>query len=291
MTAVALLLVLAAAFAHALWNLSAKRVRATVPFVWIFTALSSVLYAPLAAWVFAAAAPEGSVPQMLAVAAVSAAIHSAYFPSLQRAYGDGDLSLVYPVARGSGAMFALAGAIALLGERPSPVALGGALAIGVGVVVLADPALLLRGASTRRGLPLALVTGGLIACYTLWDAHAIKALIVPPLLLTWLSDVGRSLLLAPVAASSWAEVRAVWTAHRREALLVAVLSPLAYMLVLSAVALAPVSGVAPAREVSVLVGIVMGVRVLGEGGFERRFAAGTVIVLGLVALTLGGPGA
>ncbi|MBI2238113.1 MAG: EamA family transporter [Actinobacteria bacterium] len=281
----ALLLVLGAALAHASWNLVAKRVPATLPFVWAFTALSVATYVPLAAWVVGSGSSIGGTG--LAVATVSAALHTGYFLLLQHAYGVGDLSVVYPVARGSGALLAAAGAVLVLGERQTPVFLGGIVLITFGVLVLAGSAGPLRSGSERRGALLALATGGVIACYTLWDGNAVKTLVVPPLLLTWLSDVGRAALLAPAVARDRESLRAVWTLYRRDTFLVAFLSPLAYLLVLSAVTIAPVSGVAAARETSVLFGVLFGASVLGERRFGRRIAAATLIALGLTALTLG----
>ena len=82
-------------------------------------------------------------------------------------------------------------------------------------------------------------------------------------------------------------VRAEWQAHRREALVVAVLSPLAYILVLTALVFTPVSYVAPAREIGILIGVIFGARLLAEGHARRRLLAAGAMVLGIVALALG----
>jgi hypothetical protein len=83
------------------------------------------------------------------------------------------------------------------------------------------------------------------------------------------------------------EVRAAWRVHRPEALGVAILSPLAYMLVLTALVFTPVSYVAPAREISILFGTLMGGGLLAEGGLGRRLVAASFMVLGVVALAAG----
>ena len=78
-----------------------------------------------------------------------------------------------------------------------------------------------------------------------------------------------------------------WQTHRREAAGVALLAPLSYILVLTALAFTPVTYVAPAREISILIGTVMGARLLAEGDVQRRLAAASAMVLGVVALAVG----
>ncbi len=110
---------------------------------------------------------------------------------------------------------------------------------------------------------------------------------IPPILLDWGGNLGRALLLTPAALARRDEVRAVWLAHRREVVLVAVLTPMAYILVLTAMVFTPVSYVAPAREISILVGTAMGSRFLAEGDAPRRLTAASAIVLGVAALAVG----
>lgn len=286
MSLLALALVLAAAFAHATWNLLAKRAGGGAPFVWLFSVLTSVIYAPLA---LGAAAVQrldlGPAPVLFMLG--SAVLHIVYFLLLQRGYLAGDLSLVYPLARGTGLMLSTAAAIAFFDERPSPLALAGALVVMGSVFVLAGGR---RGAGGSGGgvaVGYGLLCGAVIASYTLWDKHAVAVLLVPPLVLDWGNNVVRVALLAPVAYRRRGEVRHHWRAHRREALGVAVLGPLSYILVLTALVFTPVSYVAPAREVSILVGTVMGARLLAEGDATRRLAAAGGIVLGVVALAMG----
>lgn len=130
-------------------------------------------------------------------------------------------------------------------------------------------------------------TGAFIAAYTLWDKHAVDALMLPPVLYLWASTAGQALLLAPVAARRWEEVRAVWYAHRKEVVGVALLSPLAYLLVLAALVFTAVSYVAPVREVGILFGVLIGSQLLVEGHLLRRLTASGTMVLGIAALALG----
>src|SRR4051812_6991061 len=153
----------------------------------------------------------------------SAVLHIFYYGALQSSYRHGDLSVVYPLARGTGPVLSVTAAILLLGERPSALGLaGGALII---VAVLA----LVAGGS-RAGAGAALATGAAIAAYTVWDAHAVGALDQPPVVYFWGAELIRATLLAPFARGA----PAVWRANRRAILGVGTLSPLAYVLVLFA---------------------------------------------------------
>lgn len=286
MTLFALALVLAAAFIHATWNLLAKRAGGGVAFVWLFGALSATIYAPLAVGIVLLGKPHIGNAELGAILG-SAVLHLAYYLVLQRGYRVGDLSLVYPLARGTGPMLSTAAAILIFGERPTPVALAGAAMVVGSVFVLTGSSRRGSGTSARWAVAYGLLTGLLIASYTLWDKRAVSVLMIPPLLLDWATSVSRAILLAPVAVRRWEEVRKEWRVHRLEALGVAALNPLSYILVLTAMIFTPVSYVAPAREISILVGAVMGARLLSERDAPRRLAAAGAMVLGVVALALG----
>jgi drug/metabolite transporter (DMT)-like permease len=127
----------------------------------------------------------------------------------------------------------------------------------------------------------------IIAGYTLWDKRAVSALGIPPLLYDWCGNLGRVLILTPLALGRPGEVRRLWREHRREVLVMAVLTPLSYILVLTALVFTPVSYVAPAREISILLGTVMGARLLAEGDSARRLVAAGAMVVGVAALAIG----
>jgi len=282
----ALSLVLAAALVHATWNLLAKRVSATTSapaFVWLYGALSAALYTPAALWVLRDAPPLGALDLGLVVG--SALVHLAYFLVLQRGYRDGDLSVVYPLARGTGPLLSATAAVFLLGERPSALAVAGMLLVVIGVLLFAAPA---AGKGSRRaGVAFGLGTGVLIAAYTVWDKYAVATRGISPLLMEWATSLARVLLLAPVAWKGRTLVREAWRRHRGAALGVGVLNPLSYLLVMIAMRTTPVSYLAPAREISILVGAVMGARILKEGDVARRLLAAAVMLLGVLALALG----
>jgi drug/metabolite transporter (DMT)-like permease len=296
-TALALGLVVIAAVCHATWNLVTKRVAGGPAFAWVFTSMSTVLYAPIGVAALLIVRPPLTGEAWLFIVG-NGVLHLSYLLALLRAYRAGDLSVVYPVARGTGPMLAALAAIALLGERPTPLAYGGIALIGIGVFSLAGAGGEADGGSISEegaaggvhpsgtGVGWGLATGGVIAAYTVWDKHAVSALALPALFYDWAGGVVLAIGLLPIAARRRDEVRSVWSHYRREALVVAVLSPLAYVLVLTALASSPVSYVAPAREVSILIGAMLGARLLGEGHLRRRIPAAVAIVVGVVVLAI-----
>jgi drug/metabolite transporter (DMT)-like permease len=282
----ALTLILAAAFIHATWNLLNKRASGHATFTWVVAVLSAVFYAPVAvAAVLFWQAQIGWVE--IGLMAGSAALHTGYFVLLNEGYRAGDLSLVYPLARGTGPLLSSVAAILFFGERPSALALVGGLLIVLGVIVLTGSPEQLRQGRAKKAIIYALVTGTFIAAYTLWDKQAVSTFALAPILLDWGSNLGRALLLTPFALRHWERARNEWRIHRFETVGVALLVPLSYILVLTAMQFTPVSYVAPAREISILIGTAMGTRLLAEGDVHRRLAAAGAMVLGVVALAFG----
>lgn len=285
----ALALVLTAALLHALWNIAAKKAGGG-PHLAFFTALfASTLWAPLA---LVSGGDEllRWGPAQWAVVSASAAVHALYFSALLKGYERADLTVVYPVARGSGPLVTAAAAVLLLDETLSGVALAGVLGVCGGVFLIAGGPALFRSTHDprlRAGLAWGGLTGALIAAYSVIDGYAIKVLLMGPVVFDWMCNLIRLPLLAP---SSW-RARTGWrsalAAQWRAALVVAVLGPLAYILVLYALKLAPLSHVAPARECSMLIAALLGGRLLGEGDRVSRLAGAGCIALGVMGLALG----
>jgi drug/metabolite transporter (DMT)-like permease len=282
----ALTLILAAALTHATWNLLNKRASGHATFTWLVAILSALLYAPATITILEVWRIQLNFITV-GLMAGSAALHSAYFVLLNQGYRAGDLSLVYPLARGTGPLLSSAAAILFLGERPSWIAVGGALLIIGGVIVLSTNLATLRESQARDAIVYALITGLFIAAYTLWDKQAVSHFAVAPLVLDWGANVGRAIFLTPFALRYPDETMTEWREHKYEAIACAVLIPLAYILVLTAMQFTPVSYVAPAREISILIGTLMGTRLLGEGDASRRLAGACAMVLGVVGLAIG----
>jgi drug/metabolite transporter (DMT)-like permease len=285
--AAALALVLGAAVLHATWNFLAKRsAGAGAPFVWLVDLASATVWTPVAVIAILVSSPKFGAAG-LALAAGSAVLHVGYFLFLQLGYRLGDLSTVYPLARGIGPLLATLGGIVLLGERPGALGILGAVLVAGGVLVLArSGARSAAAAGQASGVGAGVVTGLFIAGYTLWDAHAVAEVGISPLLYGWATAIGETTILSPVPLRDWPAVRAAWHEYSREVLAVAVLAPLAYLLVLIALTEAPVSAVAPTRELSIVLGVVLGGRLLRETDATLRVLAAAAVVAGVVALAL-----
>jgi drug/metabolite transporter (DMT)-like permease len=277
-----ILLIVAAGLSHATWNLVVKRSAVSgAPFIWLTAVGAAVILVPIG--VVVALLDPPSLPSLALAAAVSGCLHVAYFLSLQAGYRAGDVSVVYPLARGTGPLLSVLLAIALFGERPHPVALVGAGAVVVGVIVIGLAGGRAHWRAARPGVFWGLLIGVVIAGYTLWDAHAVTALALSPILLNAGTSTMEAVLLAPVAIRNWTTVRTVWREHWRDVVVVAVLSPLSYILVLFAMQLAPVSTVAPAREISVVFVGLAGWLLFKEPHPLARLT-GAAVVLGGIAL-------
>ena len=180
-----LTLVVLAAIIHATWNLLAKRAaHAGVAFVFAYNLFAFVTYAPWVIWVIARDGIAWSA-SIVAVLLLSACIHLAYSLCLQRGYQVADLSVVYPVARGTGPMLATVGAILLLGEDASAGGLAGLGLVIVGILLIATQGRFeaFRSREAHRGVRWGMGTGALIAAYTVVDGYAVKMLGVVPVVL------------------------------------------------------------------------------------------------------------
>lgn len=280
----ALALVVAAAFIHATWNLLSKKAAAGAAFVWCYSLASTVLYLPLAAWLLDGATHTISGAGWTVLVA-SGALHLGYNLMLQRGYQVGDLGVVYPVARGTGPLLSATGAFMLLGETTTMPRIIGMLLIVLGIFAIARVDRMF-GAASRGPIGAAgygAATGG-FAGYTLADAYAVKQLLIAPLLVDYLSGVLRLLMLTPSAWMRRAEIASLPRSTWRYAVAVGAIAPLSYILVLTAMQRAPVSLVAPAREMSMLVAALMGTFLLGEGDAVRRLLGAALIAAGVVSL-------
>jgi len=288
MSALALGLILVAAFIHATWNYAAKRSGGGLPFVWLTGLVSLCCYVPLSIAYMLWQAPA-IPPGVWLVIIGSGLIKTAYALLLQRGYKHGDFSLVYPLARGTGPLFSTLAAIAIFSERPTPLALAGGAIIIVSIFSLTGGTRLLHAdrAHLRQGLFYGFTCGCCIAALTVWDKHAVAHLHLPPLVYDCSTQVVMCLVLAPFAWPRRAEAAAAWRDHRWKVFAVALLAPLSYILVLTAMTFTPLSYVAPAREISILIGTFFGAKLLKEADAPRRLFAAGGMVVGVIALALG----
>lgn len=284
---VPLSMVMLAAVLHATWNLLAKRAAAAGPaFVLANNFFACIFYLPWVVWVIATGGMIWSVPIAVCIAA-SAFLHLGYSLALQRGYQVADLSVVYPIARGSGPAIAAIGGFVLLAETPTLLRIAGLITVVAGIGLIATQGNLsrFREAGARAGVRWGLLTGMLIAGYTVNDAYGVKLLLIAPIILDWFGNTARFAMLLPVVMARPDNARAAMREHWGRAAIVGLISPLGYILVLSALQMgAPLSLVAPARELSMMVGTLLGIVILREAAGPWRIIGCAVLVAGVVLL-------
>jgi drug/metabolite transporter (DMT)-like permease len=282
-----LALVVLAAFIHATWNLLSKRAAAGgSTFVFFSSLAAGIIYLPWLIWVLTDHEQIRSLWTTFCIL-LSGAIHLAYSLCLQRGYQVADLSVVYPVARGTGPMLSSLGAFLLLRETPTAHGLLGLLAVvtGIGLISTQGDLSAFRRPAGQEGVRWGFVTGALIASYTLVDGYGVKALGVQPVVLDWFSNFLRVVLLIPVMIANRKRMPELMKGRWSLAIGVGALSPLSYILVLTALDWgAPLSLVAPAREMSMMVGAIFGMVLLREKVNVWRLAGCLILILGVVLL-------
>ncbi|MEG0920056.1 MAG: DMT family transporter [Comamonas sp.] len=296
MTLTAFALIILAGIIHAFWNIVAKKAGGDSRFSLFSSVFNVIVWLPLGWWLGKDVVPLWGMQEWAFVAA-SALLHVLYFVVLLRGYRVADLTVVYPLARGSGPLISSMVAVVFLGEHLSTLGAAGIVGVVLGVFLIAGgPAMLLtvrQGGSgekrerTIKGLYYGLLTGLFIAAYTVVDSYAVKIMLMSPILLDYMGSILRCIVLAPLGLKDWRETKRLWQLQWKYALVVAIFSPIAYVLVLYAVQTAPISHVAPAREVSMLFAALIGGKLLGEGDRALRIAGAVLIALGVTALGLG----
>lgn len=293
MSLTAFCLIVLAGLIHACWNIAAKKAAGDARFVFFTGIFLMLFWAPLGWWMGRDEVPRWGALEWGFVVA-SGVLHVFYFVVLLRGYRKADLTVVYPLARGSGPLLSSLFAIAFLGERISALGALGIAGVVGGVFLIAGGPGLLRAAHdpaarkrVHKGMFYGVLTGVFIAGYTVVDGYAVKFLMMSPILVDYMGNFVRLALLAPNVLRDLPTARQLWRVQWRYALLVAVVSPIAYVLVLYAMREAPLSHVAPAREVSMLFAALIGGHLLGEGDRVARILGALCIAAGVTALALG----
>jgi drug/metabolite transporter (DMT)-like permease len=278
---VALALVISAAVIHAGWNALAKRAGDPLGFLWCAGGVGTLLYLPGVLYVLVRSGfPLAALPFVIA----TTILHSAYFFSLGRAYHSGDLSVVYPIARGLGVVLVPVLAFAILDERLSPAGV-----LGVGLVVLGIFALHWRRRRTAMsrlapGSGWAIVTGVIIAGYSLVDKAGVTHL--SPLAYIGLMELGAFIALGPAMRARRGRIRREWRTNRLAILAAGLLSPGAYLLVLFAFQLSKAAYVVAGREVSIVLSALIGSLWMNEGRLGQRLAGAAVVAAGVTCVAL-----
>ena len=276
-------MVLTAAVLHASWNAIVKGAgdRALAMAV---VAFAHVVAGGIALFFVPAPAPA-SWPYIVA----SAIIHWGYYAFLFLSYRYGDLSHVYPIARGIAPMLVAVGALVFADEMLVPKAWGGVIAVSLGIALLAfrrNGAL----AADRAAVLSALATGVMIATYSVNDGIGIRLSEAPSGYIAWIF-----FLELPITVAILMHRRvSPWRLPRRAAAFAfagGLLSVLAYGLVLYAKTMAPLAAVSAVRESSVIIAALIGVVLFRERPWGRRLAAAAVVALGVILLATAKSGA
>lgn len=273
-----LALVLLAAGCHAAWNAMLKAAENPLALAARATAFGALVTLPavLAAWLWQgrpSLAPIGWL-----IVAGSAGLELLYFVTLSTAYRRGELSVVYPIARGTAPLLAVAVGLLVLGERVHATAPAGILCLLVGIWAVRRPA----GKTSALGP--AIATGVLIAAYSSLDRVGVR--LGPPWLYGWLLW----LLIAAFLQifSRVARVQgAALTNDPRTSLAVGILMMAAYFPILFALSVAPLAIIAPLRESAIVLVAAWGIwRLRERRGAWLRVAGAVTIVGGILLLTL-----
>lgn len=285
MTIIGFSLIIFSAVCHATWNYATKKIKSDSTFIWLFSLTSSIIYFPFvlaSLFIYDINFQFHFIPFILG----STILHSVYFILLNRGYRVGNLSIIYPLARGTGPLFSTIIAIIFLKESASLVAIIGILLIILGIVsITGNPASIINS-NKDSSLVYAFLCGLAIASYTIFDKIAVSKLMLPPILLDWLSNLGRVLLLTPYALGRKDKLKQLILHHKKGVLTVAILSPLSYILVLTAMVSIPVYYVAPIRELSILIGTFLGVKFLSEKLTKIKLVGICLMTIGIITLSL-----
>jgi len=273
--------VLVAAFAHAAWNALVKGDDDRLVTLGAVNAARFLLCVPV---VLALPLPDRASWPYLATSAV---LHVGYYTFLLSAYRFGDLSKVYPLARGLSPLIVAAGAFAFAGERLGPMALAGVAIAGAGIASLSFGDAASRADEHRRGVFFAVGTALFIAGYTVTDGLGVRLSGHAVSYVAWLAILdGLPMLLAAAMLRRAAFARHL-AARAWKSAAGGALQLTAYGLVVWVLSVAPMAAVSALRETSVLFAAIIGVKLLGEPLGVRRIAAAALVAMGVAMIEWG----
>ena len=284
MTGFALIIVLIAGFLHAGWNYMLKKSQHKIAFIWWFLLVSAVLFFPMFFYFW----PKTTISSTGWICIVATGlVHGLYFWFMGGAYERGDLSLVYPLSRGSGPLLVPIFAVIFLREQLSFIGIIGIVLVITGIYVIHlrafspgsffEPFKALSGGASLW----ALFTGSMIASYSLIDKVGVQV-VYPPvyiylmLLISWLS-------LSPyVLYKERTHLKEELQINKRLMLIVGFLSPFTYLIVLFAMQMSKISYVVAVREVSIIFSTCYGIFWLQEKHGRQKILGAGLIALGVV---------
>lgn len=276
----AFLLVICAAVLHALWNFTTKKVSGNLSVLYLALLFGCIILLPLSFFLPPnLVAIRAGYPYLLA----TGIIHAFYFFLLSKAYNHGNISTVYPIARGSGVIGTTVVAVYMLGDTISLFGITGVLCTAAGILFLG-----MRGGERveyYRGVIFALLVGATIACYSIVDRTAVQ--LIQPVVYIFGLFVFTMVFLTPyMLVSKRDELREAWKTLKKYSLIIGGGAASAYLIILYVFRVAPVSYVVAVRELSVAVGALLGIWFLGEPLSIKKLIGIILVVLGLMMIKI-----
>lgn len=285
MTTLALLLVIASGFTHSVWNLFAKRSINKDVFLWLINIPCFILLTPVVVdWFMNHTIPlRGYILIILSIL-----LQSGYFLLLSKAYRHGEISQVYPIMRGTGALLVPLLSVMIYNEELSLYGWAGLGLIIFGMIRIGGFKLnrtLLKDSHYVKGLMFAFGVGLCITGYTLTDKLILEY--ISPLALLGLCNIGYMMVLTAPALRS-KKIRAEWRSNAVALVVGSILSPGSYLLFLYAMNLGPLSHLSPIREIGTVFGTLLGILILKEQQGRIRIVMSIAITAGIIIIgTLG----
>jgi len=273
-------IVIFAATLHALWNFATKKISGNLAAIWIGLCGSSLLMAPLAAFLLASESVTCSAVPYITATGI---IHSLYFYFIGKSYKRGAISVVYPVARGVGVCGTAIVAIILLSEKISMTGGAGIFAVCCGILSIG-----LSEAGSREGkqaFGYAFIVGMLISGFSIVDKIGVS--LINPIIYIWAMFSIAAFCLAPVVLlKERTALREAWCGMKWASGVIGVGSIITYLLILYAFRLGNVSYAVAVREFAVVIGAALGIIFLREKLTIPKLTGICLIMTGLILIKL-----
>ena len=278
MIALAFVLVIISALLHALWNFTTKRVSGNLSVLYLGLLFASIILLPFALVVFFT---DGLASNGIVFILATGIVHALYFFFLSNAYTYGNISVVYPVARGCGVIGTALIAVLTLHESLSIIGIAGIICTGLGVLIIGlkkDDHI-----GYRKGLFYALLVGVTMIFYSIIDKMAMAS-INPVIYILGLFMLSMFFLTPYMFITRGGELHDAWREHKKYSLVIGAGSAAGYLIILYVFRMAQVSYVVAMRELSVAIGAMLGMTYLGEASSKRKLAGIALIVAGLIMI-------
>lgn len=278
------LLVLIAALCHAAWNFATRKIAGNLVAIWLGLLLGCVVISPGVIVIFLHEGLRDALQvKTMACVIATGLLHGGYFRLVSAAYEYGEISTVYPIARGSGIAFTAILAVLFFNERYTFQGIIGIGLISVGILLLSTVAN--RGIDDLKAVMLSLGIGATIVAYTLVDKIGVRYM--SPVLYIWLMFLIAAVALTPSLKRRYGDTLGQMARqHVGYAIIIGCGSIGTYLMILFAFTMGPVGYVVAVRELSVVFGSIAGIVFLKERGTLTKIVSICIIVIGNICIRL-----